>query len=581
MLPFDTINSRFIVERPSPSAMIGPTLRVVFLIGGDSRATRMSIGSVCEIPGVVPVAVLLDTSRSSLRQRWRNFRRNARKEGWRYLPHRISQAIRASTSALVDRAAVAPREVEELLRQAFPQRCHSLGDLGRKHSFSVRAVGNLNGPEAIRALRECGADLGIVLGTRILKPTTFSIPRLGCINLHKGKVPEYRGMPPAFWELYDGASIAAVTVHFVDSKLDTGDIVATGEVEISPLDTPDTLREKLHEKGALTLARAVAAIQNGVAQPIPQTQTAIRPRTKPTFKEVAVLRKRLPHWRDQSDWRVILRNVAALGVFYSGMHGLVRRSRKKSRAMIILYHRVNDFSNDVLTVGTDSLAAHLLAISKYYPTIASNELVARISARERISPTTVLIHFDDCYRDVHTNGRPLLKAAGVPATAFISSGYIGTDRSFAHDQAKYPFRYENSRQADLHDWIAAGFEIGSHTVNHVDLGKCDLEEAKFEILQSKVQLENILAQPVSLFSFPFGGIRNIRPETRQLVREAGYTALFSAHGGLVGADTDIWDIPRVGVSSATHPVLWLLMEIEGLTPGGIARRIKQRWSGPR
>lgn len=561
--------------------MSGPTLRVVFLSSRDSRATRMSIESVCEIPGVVPVAVLIDTGRDSLRRRWRNLRRNVRKESWRYIPHRILQAVRASTSVLVNRAVVAPREVEELLRRAFPERCHTLNDLGRKYNLHVQGVGNLNGPEAIRALRECNADLGIVLGTRILKPTTFSIPQLGCINLHKGKVPEYRGMPPGFWELYDGAATAGVTVHFVDSKLDTGDIVATGEFEISPRETPDTLAEKLHQQGASTLARAVAAIQTGAAQPIPQSHTTIAPRTKPTLRDAAALRQRLPHWREQSDLRVILRNLTALGVFYSGLHSLIRRSRKKSRAMIILYHRVNDFSPDVLTVGTDGLAAHLLAISKYYPTMTSNELVARIGTRERIAPTTLLIHFDDCYRDVHTNGRPLLKAAGVPATAFISSGYIDTDRSFEHDRAKYAFHYENSHQADIRDWIAAGFEIGSHTVNHVDLGKCNLEEAKFEVLQSKVQLQHILKQPVSLFSFPFGGIRNIRSDTRDLVRQAGYTALFSAHGGFIGADTDIWDIPRFGVSSFTHNALWLLMEIEGLTPSGVASRLRQRWSRPK
>jgi peptidoglycan/xylan/chitin deacetylase (PgdA/CDA1 family) len=558
--------------------MMQTSLRVVVLTGGDSRATRMSIESVCEIPGVVPVAVLLDTGQDSLRRRWRNLRRNVRREGWRYVPHRILQAVRASTSALVDHAVVTPSEVEELLRKAFPERCHTLDDLGRKYSFSVRSVGNLNGPEAVRALHECNADLGIVLGTRILKCTTFSIPRLGCINLHKGKVPEYRGMPPGFWELYDGAATAGVTVHFVDSKLDTGDIVATGEVEISPRETPDTLKEKLHEQGALTLARAVAALQTGAAPRIPQKHTAIAPRTKPTLKEVAALRKRLPQWRDQSDFRVILRSLFSLGLFYSGLYGLVRRSRKKSRAAILLYHRVNDFSRDVLTVGTDPLAAHLLAISKYYPTMASSELVASIGARKQITPTTVLIHFDDCYRDVHTNGRPILKAAGVPATVFISSGYMDTDRSFAHDVAKYAFRFENSRQTDIHDWIAAGFEIGSHTVNHVDLGKCNLEEAECEVFQSKVQLQSTVARPVSLFSFPFGSIRNIREDTRDLVRQAGYSALFSAHGGFVGADTDIWDIPRIGVSSSTHHALWLLMEIEGLTPSGIVRRLKQRRS---
>ena len=130
-----------------------PDLRIVFLTGADNRATRMSIEAVCELPGITPVAVLIDTGQDSVQRRWRNFRRNLRKEGWGYIPHRILQALRASTSALANRAVVTPAEVEQLLRKAFPERCHTIEDLARKYGFSVRGVGNLNGPEAIRVLR--------------------------------------------------------------------------------------------------------------------------------------------------------------------------------------------------------------------------------------------------------------------------------------------------------------------------------------------------------------------------------------------------------------------------------------------
>src|SRR5262249_46731715 len=172
--------------------------------------------------------------------------------------------------------------------------CFSLQELGRKYGFEIRGVGNLNGPEAMRVLTECNADLGIVLGTRILKRTTFSVPRLGSINLHKGKVPEYRGMPPGFWELYDGAREAGVTVHFVDDGLDTGDIVYTAGVPILPLDTPVSLREKLNQKGACAMAEAVSLIQAG-SRGQAQVPTSVKPRLKPRRAEVLRLRKQLPH----------------------------------------------------------------------------------------------------------------------------------------------------------------------------------------------------------------------------------------------------------------------------------------------
>ena len=83
---------------------------------------------------------------------------------------------------------------------------------------------------------------------------------------------------------------------------------------------------------------------------------------------------------------------------------------------------------------------------------------------------------------------------------------------------------------------------------------------------------------VSLFSFPFGTPRNITPQAVELVREAGYDALFSAHGGVVSERTDVWDIPRFGVSSV-HKPLWLMMEIEGCSLPGLLAKVKKTLFG--
>jgi hypothetical protein len=347
------------------------SFRVAFLVGSDSRSARAAIEAVCGISGVAASAILLDTHRDSLRRRLKNLRRNLRRNGWRYIPNRILHALRLYTDRLAERSVLRPGEAVEVLRKAFPQRCFTLDNVGKKYGVPVRRVGSLNGPAAVQALKESDADLGIVLGTRILKPATFSIPRQGSINLHKGRVPEYRGMPPGFWELFDGAGAAGVTVHFVDSKLDTGDIVETGEVIIEPRDTPDSLLEKLHEEGVRVLARAVSGIQAGTARRVAQSHTSTKPRTSPTLSEMASLRRRLPHWRQQTDAGIVLKNLLYLLLFRSGIYSLVRKSRKNSRAAVILYHRINDFSRDPLTTDTETFAGHLLVIAKYYRPMTS------------------------------------------------------------------------------------------------------------------------------------------------------------------------------------------------------------------
>jgi peptidoglycan/xylan/chitin deacetylase (PgdA/CDA1 family) len=289
-----------------------------------------------------------------------------------------------------------------------------------------------------------------------------------------------------------------------------------------------------------------------------------------------MLQRRLPHWKPKGGAGRTARNLYHLLIYYSGIYALVRgwhSLRGLSRGAIFLYHRVNDYANDVLTVDTKAFTTQLLAISRRYPVSSTDRLVDCVRNRKRIPPTTVAIHFDDCYRDVLTEGAPVLNALGIPACAFVSSGFVDTDRIFPHDAAKYPFVFENFHSEDLRTWIGQGFEIGAHTVNHVDLGSCTTEEALAEVLTSGEALAKTIGQPVTLFSFPFGRLDNICSSVRNAVSTAGYTALFSAHSGFVDPHADPYDIPRIGAAAA--PALYCLLQVEGLALGQLVGALRQ------
>jgi peptidoglycan/xylan/chitin deacetylase (PgdA/CDA1 family) len=272
-----------------------------------------------------------------------------------------------------------------------------------------------------------------------------------------------------------------------------------------------------------------------------------------------------------------VRNLYVLLVYYSGLYFLVRQWHRlsRSRGAIFLFHRVNDYSKDVLTVDPATLAAQLLAVSKRYPFSSTADLVERILNAKPIQPTTIAIHFDDCYRDILTNGAPIMKVLGIPACAFINSGFVDTDRSFAHDVAKVPFTYEMLRSSDVQTWSRLGFEVGAHTVNHVDLGNCTAEAANYEIVQCGWDLQKLIGKPVNLFSFPYGRVDNISAQTRQIIQTADYAALFSAHGGFIGDGTNPYDIPRTAAHYESSPV-YCLLQIEGLTLSQIAATISPR-----
>jgi peptidoglycan/xylan/chitin deacetylase (PgdA/CDA1 family) len=395
-------------------------------------------------------------------------------------------------------------------------------------------------------------------------------------------VPEYRGMPPGFWELYDGQSTAGITVHSVDDGLDSGDILIEGTVPIHPKDSTETLTKKLVVRGSELLAQCVTELAQGQAVGRPQPTSDCKPRTSPTRRQRLQLDKKLGIEQRHDPKVEILKTIFYLLIYSTGLFHLVRALRqvaKSSRTCILLYHRVNDLADDVLTADVERFVEQMVTLRKYYTVISSSELVGRLKSNKRLPSNSIVIHFDDCYRDVFTNASPILAQIKFPACCFVSSGYVGTERAFAHDTDKCPFGMENLRANDLIGLMEKRFEIGSHTVNHVDLGRCSYEVAVNELVQSKRDLEMILDKPVTLFSYPFGKKTNIRPEVVELVRKANYEAMFSAYGGYVTGKSDLFNLPRVGVSSRFRP-LDLLMEIEGLSFGALKRRWTSKWSLP-
>jgi peptidoglycan/xylan/chitin deacetylase (PgdA/CDA1 family) len=237
--------------------------------------------------------------------------------------------------------------------------------------------------------------------------------------------------------------------------------------------------------------------------------------------------------------------------------------RRKARACIVLYHRVNDTSVDVLTTSRRRFAEHLLAMRRYYTVRPSSWLVEQLRTGGFIQPTTLVIHFDDSYADVYEAAGPLLHAAGLPAASFISSGYLDTDRTFPHDEGSLPHRMRNMTAEQVRLLPSRGIEVGAHTVNHVDMARLSAAEARRELRESKEALERITGHGVALFSFPYGRPEHFNPDMRQLALEAGYNGIFSAFGGFIRRTTDPCAIPRVSAADESHP-LYLLLQIEGL-----------------
>lgn len=79
--------------------------------------------------------------------------------------------------------------------------------------------------------------------------------------------------------------------------------------------------------------------------------------------------------------------------------------------------------------------------------------------------------------------------------------------------------------------LSKKFEIGAHTLSHVDLTRVNLYKAKEEIFRGKEELEQIIGKRVYKFSFPWG---RYNKDIIKLVREAGFISARTARIFFVG-----------------------------------------------
>lgn len=100
--------------------------------------------------------------------------------------------------------------------------------------------------ELVRMLREAGVEMVVLAGfMRVLKePMLQAFPRR-ILNIHPSLLPLFPGLMAWTQALEAGATVTGCTVHYVDTQIDHGDIIAQREVPILPNDTPETLHERI------------------------------------------------------------------------------------------------------------------------------------------------------------------------------------------------------------------------------------------------------------------------------------------------------------------------------------------------
>lgn len=145
--------------------------------------------------------------------------------------------------------------------------CCSVRDVARKNHIQHRVITNSNDPAYIRHIRALAPDLIISYSApQIIKEELLSIPTYGVINVHGALLPDYRGCLPSFWYLYHDEKLGGATVHYMSAKIDDGDIIEQGSVDISDCRSMFRLMKKTKAVGGELMIKAIEDIGNGTVE---------------------------------------------------------------------------------------------------------------------------------------------------------------------------------------------------------------------------------------------------------------------------------------------------------------------------
>jgi len=217
-------------------------------------------------------------------------------------------------------------------------------------------------------------------------------------------------------------------------------------------------------------------------------------------------------------------DICTLLFYYAGY------SRIRNRFFRILRNPVTRFVtfHDILPEAFSSFKAKIYFLKQSTNVVSLEDFLSGKLSTKKIN---VVITFDDGYKSWLTHAVPVLKEFGLPATFFVTSGFVNLSMEDGAEfmRSKLLLTMDHRRMTrglnfeDVRRIVAEGFTIGGHTLNHFNLGKLrDGAQIRYEIAEDKMRLEKLIGVKIEYFAYPSGEYYNPEINLVEVLRESGY-----------------------------------------------------------
>lgn len=226
---------------------------------------------------------------------------------------------------------------------------------------------------------------------------------------------------------------------------------------------------------------------------------------------------------------------------------------KRNRLRILMYHAIDSHSGDRLAVSPDTFAAQMAYLSKNDFRIVSLEAAVRDLYGGAAQDRSVVLTFDDGYRDFLTTAMPVLERYQFPATLFLVTK--ANQAQWRSNGSTRPFL----SLKEIKEIKSRGFSFGSHTVTHRDLTSLNDETLTLELADSRAAIAEF-GETFIPFAYPGG---TFAQRERDAVERADYDCGVIVGGRWGnGPDTDRFLLKREPML-ASDSLDWFKKRVNG------------------
>lgn len=292
---------------------------------------------------------------------------------------------------------------------------------------------------------------------------------------------------------------------------------------------------------------------------------------------------------------IMKKKLLAIATSWLGIGGLFIRLRRlfKKEVIILAYHRILDthddesylFDEELISANSDAFLWQINFLKKHYDVISFAELSQRLASNKPLTGRELIITFDDGFSDNYSNAYRLLDSVDIPAVFYISTGYIGADKTFWFNEVVHAIKvakklsfsiadttydFESSKKnkekaiqlvlnqlkeipnserlnaieslyreldfrayaipaselpmtwENINEMASNNMEIGSHAVSHPILSRLTDEEMQQEIIDSKNTIETMTKKVCRTIAYPVGGRNAFTEKVQKISETAGY-----------------------------------------------------------